>query len=60
MQHALTTKYDAQLSLGRKTPTKQLVKSRQDEINYFKSEKYYTLSINVDGYDLNLNQQKAI
>ena len=58
---ALTTKYDAQLSLGRvQTPTIQLVKSRQDEINYFKSEKYYTLSINVDGYDLNLNQQKAI
>lgn len=56
---ALTTKYDAQLSLGRvQTPTIQLVKSRQDEINYFKSEKYYTLSINVDGYDLNLNQQK--
>ncbi len=56
---ALTTKYDAQLSLGRvQTPTIQLVKSRQDEINYFKPEKYYTLSINVDGYDLNLNQQK--
>lgn len=56
---ALTTKYDAQLSLGRvQTPTIQIVKSRQDEINYFKSEKYYTLSINVDGYDLNLNQQK--
>ncbi|OFO15040.1 topoisomerase [Staphylococcus sp. HMSC068G11] len=56
---ALTTKYDAQLSLGRvQTPTIQLVKSRQDEINYFKSEKYYTLSINVDGYDLNFNQQK--
>lgn len=56
---ALTTKYDAQLSLGRvQTPTIQLVKSRQDEINYFKPEKYYTLSINVDGYDLKLNQQK--
>ena len=38
---ALTTKYDAQLSLGRvQTPTIQLVKSRQDEINYFKPEKY--------------------
>ena len=33
---ALTTKYDAQLSLGRvQTPTIQIVKSRQDEINYF-------------------------
>ncbi|TES24582.1 DNA topoisomerase III, partial [Staphylococcus epidermidis] len=42
---ALTTKYDAQLSLGRvQTPTIQIVKSRQDEINYFKPEKYYTLS----------------
>ena len=31
---ALTTKYDAQLSLGRvQTPTIQIVKSRQDEIN---------------------------
>ena len=41
---ALTTKYDAQLSLGRvQTPTIQLVKSRQDEINYFKSEKYYVI-----------------
>ena len=40
MQHALTTKYDAQLSLGRvQTPTIQIVKSRQDEINYFKPEK---------------------
>ena len=38
---ALTTKYDAQLSLGRvQTPTIQIVKSRQDEINYFKPEKY--------------------
>ncbi len=37
---ALTTKYDAQLSLGRvQTPTIQIVKSRQDEINYFKPEK---------------------
>lgn len=38
---ALTTKYDAQLSLGRvQTPTIQIVKSRQDEINYFKPEKF--------------------
>ena len=32
---ALTTKYDAQLSLGRvQTPTIQLVKSRQDAVSY--------------------------
>ena len=40
---ALTTKYDAQLSLGRvQTPTIQLVYHRQQEINHFKPQKYYT------------------
>lgn len=56
---ALTTKYDAQLSLGRvQTPTIQLVQSRQEEINYFQPEKYYTLSIKVNGYDFLLESQK--
>ncbi len=56
---ALTTKYDAQLSLGRvQTPTIQLVQSRQDDINHFQPEKYYTLSIKVDGYEFTFNTQK--
>ncbi|MBF7016458.1 DNA topoisomerase III [Staphylococcus durrellii] len=47
---ALTTKYDAQLSLGRvQTPTIKLVEMRQSEINNFTPETYYTLNINVDG-----------
>ncbi|MBF7021444.1 DNA topoisomerase [Staphylococcus kloosii] len=47
---ALTTKYDAQLSLGRvQTPTIKLVEMRQTEINDFTPETYYTLNINVDG-----------
>ncbi|MCC2081957.1 DNA topoisomerase III [Staphylococcus capitis] len=56
---ALTTKYDAQLSLGRvQTPTIQLLQSRQEEINHFQPEKYYTLSIKVDGYDFQLDSNK--
>lgn len=47
---ALTTKYDAQLSLGRvQTPTIQLVQMRQNEINQFKPETYYTFNIEADG-----------
>ena len=61
MPHVLTTKYDAQLSLGRvQTPTIQLVQSRQEEINHFQPEKYYTLSIKVDGYDFQLDQINVI
>ncbi|MCD0801410.1 DNA topoisomerase III, partial [Staphylococcus aureus] len=45
---ALTTKYDAQLSLGRvQTPTIQLVNTRQQEINQFKPQQYFTLSLTV-------------
>ncbi len=47
---ALTTKYDAQLSLGRvQTPTIQLVNTRQQEINQFKPQQYFTLSLTVKG-----------
>lgn len=47
---ALTTKYDAQLSLGRvQTPTIQLVQMRQDEINQFKPETYYTFEVQIQG-----------
>ncbi|MGK3148857.1 DNA topoisomerase III [Staphylococcus shinii] len=47
---ALTTKYDAQLSLGRvQTPTIQLVQMRQNEIKQFKPKTYYTMSIDAGG-----------
>lgn len=45
---ALTTKYDAQLSLGRvQTPTIQLVQMRQNEIKQFEPKTYYTMSIDA-------------
>lgn len=47
---ALTTKYDAQLSLGRvQTPTIQLVQMRQNEIKQFEPKTYYTMSIDAGG-----------
>ncbi|EMC0313485.1 DNA topoisomerase III [Staphylococcus pseudintermedius] len=47
---ALTTKYDAQLSLGRvQTPTIQLVAMRQEQIKNFKPQQYYTLEAEVNG-----------
>ncbi|MCI2947950.1 DNA topoisomerase III [Staphylococcus caledonicus] len=56
---ALTTKYDAQLSLGRvQTPTIQLVNARQQEINHFKPQKYYTLSIDIKGLTFQLKMDK--
>lgn len=56
---ALTTKYDAQLSLGRvQTPTIQLVNARQQEINHFKPQKYYTLSIDIKGLTFQLKTDK--
>ncbi|UDI77714.1 DNA topoisomerase III [Staphylococcus taiwanensis] len=57
---ALTTKYDAQLSLGRvQTPTIQLVNARQQAINHFKPKKYYTLTADIDGltFQLKTNNQ---
>lgn len=56
---ALTTKYDAQLSLGRvQTPTIQLVNARQQEINHFKAKKYYTLSTEIGGLTFQLSTSK--
>ncbi len=56
---ALTTKYDAQLSLGRvQTPTIQLVNARQQEINHFKAKKYYTLSTEIGGLTFQLSTNK--
>ncbi|WP_436944732.1 DNA topoisomerase III [Staphylococcus xylosus] len=47
---ALTTKYGAQLSLGRvQTPTIQLVQMRQNEIKQFEPKTYYTMSIDAGG-----------
>jgi len=58
---ALTTKYDAQLSLGRvQTPTIQLVQSRQQDINHFKPQKYYTLGVQVNGVTFQLKTDKRI
>ncbi|EHJ09007.1 DNA topoisomerase III [Staphylococcus simiae] len=58
---ALTTKYDAQLSLGRvQTPTIQLVQTRQDAINHFKPENYYTLMLSTRGFDFQLATQQRI
>ncbi|MBO1198088.1 DNA topoisomerase III [Staphylococcus simiae] len=58
---ALTTKYDAQLSLGRvQTPTIQLVQTRQNAINHFKPENYYTLMLSTRGFDFQLATQQRI
>ena len=58
---ALTTKYDAQLSLGRvQTPTIQLVQMRQDEINAFRPEAYYTLTGQCNGVTFKLIQAQRI
>ena len=58
---ALTTKYDAQLSLGRvQTPTIQLVQTRQNAINHFTPENYYTLVLSTRGLDFQLATQQRI
>ncbi|KAA1039677.1 DNA topoisomerase III [Macrococcus equipercicus] len=47
---ALTTKYDAQLSTGRvQTPTLQMVRLRQDEINAFKPRQFYGMETVIKG-----------
>ncbi|WP_392450338.1 DNA topoisomerase III [Staphylococcus massiliensis] len=56
---ALTTKFGAQLSLGRvQTPTIQLVKMRQDEIKHFEKRHYYTLSTQVNHQTFEYDMQK--
>lgn len=56
---ALTTKYDAQLSLGRvQTPTIQLVQNRQNMINHFTPQTYFTLVAKVSGYEFQLENGK--
>ncbi|PNZ29197.1 DNA topoisomerase III [Staphylococcus rostri] len=58
---ALTTKYDAQLSLGRvQTPTIQLVHLHQQEIKAFKPQDYYTLSLKLKGTQFNYQNEKRI
>ncbi|GEP80023.1 DNA topoisomerase III [Staphylococcus carnosus] len=58
---ALTTKYDAQLSLGRvQTPTIQLVQMRQDEIKNFRPTEYYTLEAKIAGQSFKLASQHRI
>ncbi|QDW98202.1 DNA topoisomerase III [Staphylococcus agnetis] len=54
---ALTTRYDAQLSLGRvQTPTIKLIQQRQEEIKNFKPETYYTMEIKVNDVPFKLVQ----
>ncbi|EGY79345.1 DNA topoisomerase [Peptoniphilus indolicus] len=49
---ALTVKHNASLSCGRvQTPTLNLIKLREDEINNFKQEEYYSLSIMAGGVE---------
>ncbi|NJH99932.1 DNA topoisomerase III [Staphylococcus hyicus] len=54
---ALTTRYDAQLSLGRvQTPTIKLIQQRQEEIKHFKPETYFTMEVKVDNLPFKLVQ----
>lgn len=47
---ALTCKYNAQLSCGRvQTPTLAMVKQKEDEIQNFKSQKFYGLESEISG-----------
>ncbi|MCU5745165.1 DNA topoisomerase III [Staphylococcus sp. SQ8-PEA] len=58
---ALTTKYDAQLSLGRvQTPTIQLVQARQNEINQFKPRAFYTLKAEIEGHRFDCMTPKSV
>ncbi|MDN6722310.1 MAG: DNA topoisomerase III, partial [Staphylococcus equorum] len=57
---ALTTKYDAQLSLGRvQTPTIQLVQMRQNEINQFKPQTYFTMKLNAGGLNFQCTKPQS-
>jgi len=50
---ALTTKHNAQLSLGRvQTPTLSLINQREELIRKFKPKKYYGIKINVKDIDV--------
>lgn len=56
---ALTTRYDAQLSLGRvQTPTIKLIQQRQEEIKNFTPRAYYTLECNIGDARFKLEQQQ--
>ncbi|ARJ50410.1 DNA topoisomerase III [Staphylococcus lutrae] len=58
---ALTTKYDAQLSLGRvQTPTIQLIAMRQAQIKNFKPQTYFTLEAEVNGVAMTYQHEKRI
>ncbi|WP_455257350.1 DNA topoisomerase III [Peptoniphilus asaccharolyticus] len=49
---ALTVKHNASLSCGRvQTPTLNLIKIREDAINSFREEEYYSLSIMAGGVE---------
>ena len=49
---ALTCKYDMRLSAGRvQTPTLGIIISREDEIENFRSESYWTISSSFGSFD---------
>ena len=58
---ALTTRYDAQLSLGRvQTPTLKLIQQRQEDIKKFKPQTYYTLELKAEGIPFKLDQNQRV
>ncbi|TFD99718.1 DNA topoisomerase III [Jeotgalibacillus salarius] len=57
---ALTTKFNAQLSTGRvQTPTIAMIAMREQEIQQFKSKKYYGLQAKADGLTLKWTDGKT-
>src|SRR5699024_1259827 len=58
---ALTTKFGAQLSSGRvQTPTLAMIKAREDEINTFKPQTYYTIEAQIKGTSFQWNKGQRI
>ncbi|MGO4371646.1 DNA topoisomerase, partial [Paenibacillus sp. MCAF20] len=55
---ALTTKYNAQLSAGRvQTPTLSIMMDRERDIQQFKSQPYWTVGADLDGFSAMWREQ---